>query len=210
VYEVNCAKCMTPQLASDGACSVCGTPVSKVPGDQAPRSSIFGSIEKPPAQPIFFPVSVLKFIVMDLATFGLYQIFWAFMSWHYFASLGHRVRPGWRAWLPIFYLHSLLKEIVAVGKAAGLTKSYSPTGVFVTWLIFQCSAFLPDTFCFWLVRFVLFLPLIPVVRYVNEINRITGKAQSINSQFSVSNWFGIAVGAVILLCSARSSVLIGQ
>lgn len=195
MYELKCPKCMTPQVASGAACSVCGTAVNAGAGLGVPDSSIFYGVEKPLAQPIFFPISLSKFIVMNLATMGLYQIFWAFKSWHYFASVGHSIRPGWRAWFSVFYLHSLLKEILSTGKAVGLSNAYSPTRVFVTWLILQISARLPDPF--WLISLFTFVPLISVVRYVNGINHSTGKGDSINSKFSAINWFVIVVGFVI-------------
>ncbi len=203
MYELKCPNCMTPQVASGAACSVCGTAVNDGRGSGVPNSSIFDRVEKPLAQPILFPISLSKFIVMNLATLGLYQIFWAFKSWHYYASVGHSIRPGWRAWLSFFYLHSLLKEILATGKAVGLSDSYSPTRVFVPWLILQLAARLPDPI--WLVSFFTFVPLISVLRYVNEINRSTGKGDSINSKFSPINWFGIVVGSVIVAVTVWSA-----
>lgn len=169
-------------------------------GTDSINSSIFDHVAKPLAQPILFPVSVLKFSLMNVATFGLYQIFWSFKSWHYLFSVGHRVRPALRAWFSIFYLYPLLKEIIVIGKAAGLSRPYYlPVKAFVLWLFLQFTAGLPDPL--WLISSFAFVPLIPVLLYVNGINRCTGKGDSINSKFSIINLLAIAVGAAVLACA---------
>lgn len=195
---------MTPQLASAVQCSVCGKPIGSGANTDMSGRALDSAAATPPAEPILFPVSLKKFIVMDLVTLGLYNIFWAYKNWEYYKNQGRSLRPGWRAWFSVFYLHGLLKDILQTGDSYGLSDSFSPILVFVPWLLLQISSRLPDPL--WLISFLSFVPLISVLRYINEINRVAGKSAAINSRFSRSNWIGIAIGFVILVLAILGSV----
>lgn len=194
---------MTPQLASAVQCSVCGKPIGSGDSTDMSGRACDSAAASPPAEPILFPVSLKKFIVMDLATLGLYNIFWAYKNWEYYKSVGRDVRPVWRAWFSVFYLPGLLKDILQTGNANGLSNTFSPVVVFIPWLVLQISSRLPDPL--WLISFLSFLPLIPVLKYINEINRATGRSAAINSQFTRSNWIGIAFGFLVLVLAILGS-----
>jgi len=190
---------MTPQMASAVQCSVCGKPIEAGSGTDMSGQPLDSAVATPPAEPILFPVSLKKFIVMDLGTLGLYNIFWAYKNWEYYKSQGRSVRSGWRAWFSVFYLHGLLKDVLQTGNSFGLPNSFSPTVVFVPWLLLEISSRLPDPL--WLISFLSFIPLIPVLKYVNEINRVAGRSAAINSKFTMSNWIGASIGFLILICA---------
>ena len=49
------------------------------------------------SQPMFFPVSRLKLLVMSLVTFGLYEVFWFYKNWQLFKAATVRdISPFWR------------------------------------------------------------------------------------------------------------------
>jgi hypothetical protein len=56
----------------------------------------------PDGQPIFFPVSPLKLVVMSTVTFGIYELYWFYQNWK---LVKHRTRrdimPFWRAFLRV-------------------------------------------------------------------------------------------------------------
>lgn len=170
-----------------------------------PHASSQGAPATPPGEPILFPVSVTKFIVMDMATLGIYNIFWAYKNWEYYKSQRRQIRSGWRAWFSVFYLHGLLKEIIKTGSSFGLSKPFSPTLVFVPWLLLQISSRLPDPI--WLITFFSFIPLISVLRYVNEINRVAGKSDLINSKFTLPNWIAVVLGSLTFIAAVLGSFI---
>jgi hypothetical protein len=149
----------------------------------------------PPAEPILFPVSTTKFIVMHLATFGLYNVFWTYKSWNYYKNTG--ISPGFRTWLAIWFEYSLLKEIVKTGESFGVARKFSPPLVFALWLATGLTGRLPCPF--FLICVLCFVPLIPVIIYINEINRTAGRSDAINGKFTPLNWLAIVVGGWLLI-----------
>jgi hypothetical protein len=68
----------------------------------------------------FYPVPATKFLVMSIATAGLYAFFWAWKCWRWLKRREGRVmQPFWRACFSIFWLYPLFDEANSkVGAAA--------------------------------------------------------------------------------------------
>jgi hypothetical protein len=184
-----------------------GSPLPEMSTGVEPLASTPGADDNS-NQPVFFPVSKLKFIVMNVATFGLYEIFWAFKSWKYLADTGKKkISPEWRAWFSIIFLYDLLKEMRDHAKSTKgpFSVSFSPIDVFLPWLILTVLARLPDLLG--LIGMLAFIPLLSVVGYINEMNQMEGKGHLINSKFSTINKVGIGIGAVLLLLTIIGSFL---
>lgn len=61
----------------------------------------------------FYVVSARKFVLLFIATFGLYQVYWFYMHWARYRRVRKQqdVWPVARAIFPIFFTHSLTEEI---------------------------------------------------------------------------------------------------
>ena len=87
------------------------------------------------AQPMFFPVSRLKLLVMSLVTFGLYQIFWFYKNWQLLkAATGSNISPFWRAVFNGICCCSLIAKIINRAKLRGIDANFSPFLVTLAWL----------------------------------------------------------------------------
>jgi hypothetical protein len=137
---------------------------------------------------------------MSIATFGLYELFWAYKCWQYLVvSRKAKISPGLRAWFSIIFLYDLLKEMRDHVKSqkGPFSVSLSPIGVFLPWLVLTVLSRLPDAFN--LIACITFIPLLPAVTYVSEMNRMDGKEGLMNNKFSTVNKVGIGVGLVLLI-----------
>jgi hypothetical protein len=109
--------------------------------------------------PRFAPIRMSKFVVLDLATFGLYGIVWMYRNWRYVKrEEGAALWPWARAlFAPLFY-YELLKRLDVDSK--GLLA--------ISFLVLSATWRLPGPY--WLVSMLAFLALLPAVRAINDLN----------------------------------------
>jgi hypothetical protein len=157
---------------------------------------------------VFFPASVLKLILMSLATLGLYEIYWFYKNWKCLhESFGDNVNAPVRA---VFYpltSYTLFKRIREQAAKAQLDGQLQSGLLALT--VFAISALwrLPDPW--WVVSLLGFFPLLPVQATVNELNRRLAPQAGTNSGFSAWNIAGLIVGG-ILLFMALVGAFIGE
>lgn len=61
---------------------------------------------------LFFPTSTRKLIILYIATFGLYPLYWFYKHWSYQKNYTQeKIWPIARAFFAIFFVHSLFKRI---------------------------------------------------------------------------------------------------
>lgn len=76
----------------------------------APPQASLESEARPPRG--FFSVSRHKFLVLFIATQGLYSVHWFFQNWQaYKRTNGVRIWPMLRALFAIFFVHSLFRKV---------------------------------------------------------------------------------------------------
>lgn len=157
----------------------------------------------------YYPVSVTKFTVMSIATFGLYEFFWTWKCWRWAKAHGHSdIRPFWRAAFRLFWLYSLFAE--ANGRPRGLRMPPWIGGVaaaaYVAWAILDALANHGRTTSPILLfsKALDFICYLPALLAVNRLNRADGEALAANSKFTGLSAIALAVGA---LCWAL--VLVG-
>jgi hypothetical protein len=145
--------------------------------------------------PLFFTVSRLKFIVMSIFTFGIYELYWIYKNWKMITirkNLG--LFPFWRAFFAYFFIYPLLQEIRKTGAANGMPENLKAGQISIWWIIVSLTWKLPDPI--WLITTFNFVPLLPAVKYVNDLESKVSPDTPINSKFSVLNWVGIVFGAI--------------
>lgn len=149
---------------------------------------------------LFHPAAVWKFILLNVCTFGLYNLYWAYKCWKFVRENGRfNISPFWRAvFLPIWF-YSLGREI---------NESYSkPVLVLLAlvYLAFNLIGYLPDPL--WLLSVLSFIPLLPLLKEVNALNQSAEVRAA--SNFSRFGWKHIAVttgGGLCLFFAIISSL----
>lgn len=145
----------------------------------------------------YYPVSRRKLVVMSVATFNLYQIYWFYKNWKNAQRLaGSSANAPIRAFfygLTSYWLFKHIRDHAAsVDPKLSLPAGNLALGVFA----FAVAANLPDPY--WLVTLLGFLPLLPVQDAVNRVNRQLAPDADPNARFGGWNIFGIVVGGLLV------------
>ncbi|HSE42347.1 MAG TPA: DUF4339 domain-containing protein [Acidobacteriota bacterium] len=149
------------------------------------------------ASQTYFPVSKTKLIVMALATFGIYEIYWFYKNWEFIRErTGDDIRSFWRALLSIFYIHKLLRAVKESADSNGVACSWSPNGLAWCYILLSITWRLPDPY--WMITLFSFVPLVYVQGTINEINAKVVPFGDKNSNFNFKNIVAIAVGLLWL------------
>ncbi|MEN5173044.1 hypothetical protein ABE427_09935 [Acinetobacter higginsii] len=111
-------------------------------------------------------ISMKRFIILSITSFGLYQIWWMFKAWRFFAIKDNlKIMPAARAIFSIFFLYSLFNKIQNYAQANGYTRSFSSAWMFVGYLLIIFAYYLPDPY--WLITLFDFIFLIPAFVALN-------------------------------------------
>ena len=145
----------------------------------------------------YFPVSRLKLVVMSIATFNLYQVYWFYKNWKNAQRLaGSSANAPIRAFfygLTSYWLFKHIREHAQrVDPAIALPAGQLALGV----LAFTLIANLPDPW--WLFTLAGFLPLLPVQEAVNRVNQQLAPDADPNARFGGWNIFWLVLGSLIL------------
>jgi hypothetical protein len=163
--------------------------------------------------PPFYVVSMTKYLVLFLATLGMYKIYWHYKNWALYREW-QRSRPNgdddlWpipRGIFSIFFTHSLFREVKAYGDMEGRELDWNPdalaTGVVILAIVGnvldRCAAKgigspMTDT-----LALVAMIPLLFLYCKVQpKINASCGDEKGAgNSKFTWANWIWIAIGAI--------------
>lgn len=127
-------------------------------------------------------ITTTQYILLSIATFGLYAIWWIYKEWRFFRDKECLdIYPAVRALLLVLFIHSLSTRILDYAKSFGYTKSYNPTVILCLMVFFNLTVRLPDPL--FMISFVWILVLVPVIKASNF-----GKLQdsSFNSEYQSS------------------------
>jgi hypothetical protein len=142
---------------------------------------------------LWFTASPLKFVLMSIATFNIYLLYWFYMN---FRVIRDTSRPGimpfWRAFFSMFWAYSCFREIAASVPTAGR----SPGALAVAYFVLNALAWLPDPW--WMVTFAGFVPVMAANGWAREANLQKRPDYPENSRLSGWNWAGIIVGGLLL------------
>jgi hypothetical protein len=151
----------------------------------------------------FFLVSRTKFLVMCIATFGLYELYWFYKQWRYTKlRSGSDIWPIARAIFAIFFTHALLRNVQMAAAETSVTPRFNLQASAWGFIVLTLLQRLPDPF--WLVALLAFVPLVPVQDTINEIEGKSAHNVDLNSRFSVANGLVLLVGLLFW-----AAVLIG-
>ncbi|MEG4493626.1 hypothetical protein [Microcoleus sp. D3_18_C4] len=145
------------------------------------------------SQPIFFPVSRFKLIVMSLVTFGFYEIFWFYKNWQLLkTATGRDISPFWRTVFSGIFGYFLFKKIKLCAKSYCVSPKFSPFLLTIVWIGLNMCFRVPNPYG--LVSNLSVIALLPVQERVNKLNCVAARNHNPNSRFSAGNILTIAVG----------------
>ncbi|HZQ48364.1 MAG TPA: hypothetical protein VFC07_15210, partial [Verrucomicrobiae bacterium] len=183
-------------------------------GELQRRGVEFGTIPVgPPAipegQPVFFPVSPLKLVIMATVTFGIYEIYWFYKNWKLIKQRTKSdIMPFWRAFFGVFFCYPCFKEVNEVAASRGISVPSSPGLLAGSWIILTLAWRLPDRY--WLVCFLTPLLLVPTQNAINRLNTVVAPNHVPNSRFSGWNIAGIVVGGIWFVLTIIRTLLPSQ
>ncbi|MCU4581236.1 DUF4234 domain-containing protein [Acinetobacter gyllenbergii] len=144
-------------------------------------------------------ISMKKFIVLSIISFGLYQIWWMFKAWRFFAIKDNlKIMPAVRAIFSIFFLYSLFNKIQSYAQENGYTRSFSAAWMFVGYLLITFACNLPDPY--WLISLFNFIFMIPAFVAFNYAKTQSDEVNSlIQEKFSTAHVVVIIIGSLLWL-----------
>lgn len=148
--------------------------------------------DKRPAFPDshFFPVSLVKFSILSVVTFGIYSAYWVYRNFHKIKqSQQSDIMPIARGIFSIFWFYPLftaLKEdsFTRFDKNKVMLPFVAVTFA-VAYFIFSIISNYIDQSIFSLLLLLLPLLFIPMVLYVNKVNKVDSEAYRYNSFWNV-------------------------
>jgi serine/threonine protein kinase len=153
------------------------------------------------SEPMYFPVSITKLVVMSIVTLGLYQLYWGYKNWKSYKLRSNAdIMPIARAIFGVFYTYPLFGHIARDAEQAQI-KSF-PAGVLaIVWILLAAIApRLPDPF--WLITFLSFCALIPVQKTINQLNQKAVPTHDQNRKFGILNWLAIVLMGLVVIVVA--------
>jgi hypothetical protein len=165
-------------------------------------------------------VAARKLIVLNVATLGLYQIYWFYQHWRqYRAHVDHRIWPVARAIFAIFYVSSLFKWLDALARERGRAPSWRPTTHAAMWIVLIIAERITNRLdphgksaVVLAVEIALgFLATIPLVVAQRVANGAAGDEHGRNnSKLTLANWIVVALGACVTALAALSFTDLGS
>lgn len=156
---------------------------------------------------MFYVVSRRKFLLLFLATIGLYSIYWTYRNWRaYKAATGEKLWPGVRGLFLIFFTHSLFRRVDETLQRRNLQIDWTPgrdaTLIVVIYIISnifdRVFASKNGTSLLDMISILLLAPLAYLyLRAQTAINTACGDPEgSGNASYSIANWFFLVIGGI--------------
>ena len=155
---------------------------------------------------LFYTVGNTKFIILSVATFGVFPLYWFYKNWKVASIREDRAyRAFWRALFLPLWTFSMGSHFIKYGEAAGITLRLATVPLGVLYLIFNLSGSLPDPY--WIASMVAFVPLIPFEAAACALNNTEGQEGPTKPGYSWIQILLIVVG-IGLACLAILSAFL--
>jgi len=148
------------------------------------------------ARPRYFAVSAPKFVVMSLASFGIYGIYWFYQQWALErAHTNEDLSPFWRTVFAPVWVYALLARVRAGAKAADVPTPWSALITAVAYVLLNLAWALDPPYA--LVGILGAVPLIPVQVTLNQLNARMAPDAPRNDTYTGWNVVLIVVGILL-------------
>ena len=153
--------------------------------------------------PIYFPVSLTKFVVMHFCTVGMYQLFWFYENWKLILEREQsEASPFWKTFFMFIYCYTLFEKIRSSAGSLKIAHSISVHILATGWIVLSTLWILPDPYG--LVALLSIVFLIPVQQAANRVNESLVPGHDRNERFTALNIVAVVIGGLLLV-----SVVIG-
>lgn len=160
-------------------------------------------------EPVFFPVSKTKFILLSIASFGIYEVFWFYKNWQIMRDRdGMQVRPFWRAIFFPIWCFEFFKIVHERATGSGVSSSINAVGLGIGVIALNAMARLPDPF--WLISFLSFVPLLPVLSVVSDVNHQAAPFADKNDALSGKNLALLLIGGTLVILASIGAFIPGE
>ena len=155
-----------------------------------------------PRSALYAPIGVGKFIVLYVATFGVYSLLWFYRNWRYVKRRDDSaIWPIPRALFSHLMYFALLSDLKAEDDIRPLS-----SGLALAFLMLAFAWQMPDPY-YW-IGALGFLPLLPAVRAINELNREAGVPVPPSGRWRLRNLPVVLGGGALVMVGALSSFLV--
>lgn len=155
-------------------------------------------------------ISLNKFIILCIASCGLYLFWWMYKVWTFFKQKGNlKIAPAFRSLLCILFLYPLFEKILAFAKNKGYDGHYWSGLLFFGFIVLNSLGRLPDPF--WLITLfncVFFIPPFKAFNYarLSSTDFIVTEQTSFNGRQITLIVIGAIVWALGLLGMAMGDI----
>ncbi len=151
--------------------------------------------EQRPVLP-FHSISFLKFVLLTVATFGIYEIWWFYEHWRQVRNTtGARLTPVARAIFSPVFCYSLFKRVKDNLEEQTLHSRFSPGLLSVGYIALLMTQRLPDPY--WLISFLSILPLLIMQAGVNRLHYQIDPGYDRNGRFGLGGGVLLVLGGII-------------
>jgi len=198
---VTCYECSLEFSDKEPVCPHCGSPRRTYMDfgqveDNSPSAQM--TSESQIAEYPFFPVSSSKFLWMSILSL-VYPYYWIYKTWERINARSDewaKVSPFWRTVFCLFFNFNLYSRIREYHLEKGGSVSWSAGWLASLFFVLESmGSRMP--WPVYLVGFLSFLPIIPVLNTTLEANKRVQSLEDGNSTFSAANVAWIFVGLVI-------------
>lgn len=155
----------------------------------------------------FYPISLLKFVLLSLVTLGLYNIYWFHKNWQYYRDkYNEKVWPFWRAVFGVIWFYSLLTKIRKEGKDQDVINGKLVILLPILYFFLSLVGIITDHVWLALIWVILCILPLPAVIAVNRMNDMSGIAFKRNSRFGPMATLGLISGTPIMLYVLASAL----
>lgn len=157
-----------------------------------------------PSTPIYFPVSLTKFVVLHFCTVGMYQLYWFYENWKLILEREQsEASPFWKTFFMFIYCYTLFEKVRSSAAAIKIAHSISVPFLATGWILMSTLWLLPDPYG--LVALLSIVFLIPVQQAANRVNEALVPSHDQNERFTALNIVAVVIGGLLLV-----SVVIGS
>ena len=150
------------------------------------------------SKPIYFPVSLTKFVVMHFCTVGLYQFYWFYENWKLILEREQsEASPYWRTFFTFIYCYALFEKVRSSADSLKVGHSISVQILASGWVLLSTLLILPDPYG--LIALLSILFLIPVQQAANRVNELLVPGHDRNERFTAWNKVAVVIGGLLLI-----------
>lgn len=156
--------------------------------------------------PLYFPVSITKFVVMHFCTLGGYQFYWFYENWKIIQDREHTaISPFWRTFFAFIFCYPLFETIQKSAASLKMPELASPQVLATVWVLLSMLWLLPDPY--WLASFLSIFLLVPIQQMANGVNQSSAPNADRNDRFTAWNRLAIVIGGPLFIIGVIAAFL---